>query len=132
MVTARPSLLAKAQPEPADQTKSKMAQSFLFICNNCAHAIESWDEGHPYYFDKRGRKQYAYHPDPKRDQCIGVDSPHLCLACAETFRTDSQSPRVRKCPNCSSTSICDAYHLEGKNCPFCKKGIFERHPGAIS
>jgi hypothetical protein len=61
-----------------------MAQSFLFICNNCAHEIESWDEGHPYYFDKRGRKQYAYHPDPKRDQCIGVDSPHLCLTCAET------------------------------------------------
>lgn len=28
-----------------------MAQSFRFICNSCAETIESWDEGHPYYFD---------------------------------------------------------------------------------
>jgi hypothetical protein len=110
-----------------------MAQAFRFICNSCGETIESWDEGHPYYFDKRGRKKYAYHPDSKRDQCIGVDSPHLCLACAESFWTDSRAPSAQ-CPNCSSTSICDTYHLEGQNCPFCKKGIFERDPnwGAVS
>ena|SRR6516165_7925280 len=105
-----------------------MAQAFRFICNSCGETIESWDEGHPYYFDKRGRKQYAYHPDPKRDQCIGVDSPHLCLACAESFWTDSRAPSCAQCPNCSSTSICDTYHLDGKKCPFCKKGKFKRDP----
>jgi hypothetical protein len=55
-----------------------MAQSFRFICNSCGETIESWDEGDPYYLDERGRKQYAYHPDSKRDQCIGIDSPYLC------------------------------------------------------
>src|SRR5215469_6062636 len=104
-----------------------MAQAFRFICNSCRATIPAWEEGHPYYLDKRGRKKYAYHQDPKRDQCIGVDSPHLCLSCGETFRADSRSP-ITQCPECSSTSICDTYFLEGKNCPFCKKGNFERDP----
>jgi len=38
-----------------------MAQAFRFICNSCGETIESEDEGDPYYLDKRGRKQYAYH-----------------------------------------------------------------------
>jgi hypothetical protein len=38
-----------------------MAQAFRFICNSCGETIESGDEGNPYYLDKRGRKQYAYH-----------------------------------------------------------------------
>jgi DNA-directed RNA polymerase subunit RPC12/RpoP len=108
-----------------------MAQAFRFICNSSGETIESWDEGDPYYLDERGRKQYAYHPDPKRDSCIGIDSPYLCLSCAETFSVDSRSP-IAQCPECSSTSICDTYDLEGKNCPFCQKGILERHLGGVS
>ena len=104
-----------------------MAQAFRFICNSCGETIEAWDDGNPYYFDKSGRKKYAYHPDPRRDRCIGNDSPHLCLSCGEKFMVDSRSP-IAHWPKCSSASICDTYHLEGKNCPFCQKGNFERDP----
>jgi hypothetical protein len=56
-----------------------MAAGIRFVCNSGGETITSWDEGEPYYLDKRGRKKYAYHPDPKRDQCIGIDSPQPVL-----------------------------------------------------
>jgi hypothetical protein len=27
--------------------------------------FEAWDEGNPHYFDERGGKHYACHPDPR-------------------------------------------------------------------
>jgi hypothetical protein len=70
-----------------------MAEAFRFICNSCGKTIESWDEGHPYYFDKRGRKKYAYHPNPKRDQCIGVDPPPPVLGLCRELLERIPSPQ---------------------------------------
>jgi len=111
--------------------KSKLAQEIIFICNSCGETISAWDDGNPYYLDRRGRKHYAYHPDSKREACIGNDSPHLCLSCGKSFMVDSRTP-LHQCPKCSSSSICDSYHLQGKSCPFCRKGIFEGRLGGIS
>ena len=36
----------------------------------------------PTTVDEDGKKQYAYHPEPLRNRCIGIDSPHLCLSAA--------------------------------------------------
>jgi hypothetical protein len=36
-----------------------------------------------------------------------------------------------QCPNCSSTSFCDTYGLEGQDCPFCQKGNFEPPSSSI-
>ena len=63
-----------------------MAQGVTFSCNHCGHSIEAWDDGNPYYLDERGKKRYAYHPSSERDQCVGNDSPHICLSCG--FDTD--------------------------------------------
>ena len=104
-----------------------MAQGFQFVCDHCRVAVKAWDDGNPYYFDKRGRKRYAYHPDPQRDRCVGVDLPHLCLSCGAKFMVDSRSP-LKQCPKCSSDSITDQYHLAGKDCPYCKTGMFGRDP----
>ena len=101
-----------------------MATGMCFICNGCEKSIESWDEGNPYYFDKSGKKQYAYHPNPNREFCIGIDSPHLCLSCGHEFMVDSAAP-IESCPKCNAREIADTWELEGKACPYCKRGIFE-------
>ena len=40
---------------------------------------------------------------------------------------DSEAP-ISACPKCNSEDICDTYQLEGRNCPFCKKGVFAIDP----
>ena len=110
----------------------KVAQSFQFVCGGCAHTIEAWDEGNPYYIDDDGKKQYAYHPSDKRDLCIGNDSPHLCLSCKKEFMADSEAP-ITACPKCKSSEIVDKMELARKSCPYCKAGVFgDPIPFAIS
>lgn len=104
-----------------------MAACRRFVCNCCSKAIESWDEGNPYFIDKKGKKQYAYHPSSLRNQCIANDSPHLCLACGREFKVDSRAP-IDHCPQCKSTEIVDTFGLSGQTCPFCKKGEFAVDP----
>lgn len=106
-----------------------MAEAVLYICSGCAHAIEACDDGNPYYINKKGVKQYAYHPDHKRlAKCIGNDSPYLCLQCATTFTVDSRAP-VTICPKCGAAEIKDTYQLEGVQCPYCREGIFVADQG---
>ncbi len=70
-----------------------MAQSILFVCDHCSKRVEAWDEGNPYYFDERGMKRYAYHPDHEnRARCVGNDSPHLCVKCGEQFLSIQKRP----------------------------------------
>ena len=102
-----------------------MAEGIQYICNNCAHNIEAWSDGNPYYINKKGCKEYAYHPDSKLDKCIGNDSPHICLTCGEAFSIDSRNPATR-CHKCDSTNIADTYRLDGVTCPYCHAGTFER------
>ena len=83
-----------------------MAQCIRFACENCSNAVEAWDDGNPYYFDRRGNKKYAYHPDPKRERCVGNDSPRLCLECGVQTMVDSKTP-VAHCATCSSDKIVD-------------------------
>ncbi len=103
-----------------------MAQALQFICDTCGKAVEAWDEGNPYYLNEAGKKRYAYHPDKDRERCTGNDWPHLCLSCGEEFMVDSESPIVG-CPHCSSALISDTYDLDGKQCPYCKRGSFKRN-----
>jgi hypothetical protein len=105
-----------------------MAKCVRFVCDHCGDAIESWDEGNPYYIDARGEKQYGYHPEPERELCIGVDSPHLCLNCGKQFysgleRSDDKFPSVRIAPKIVAT-----FHLDGNTCPGCKIGVFRIDP----
>src|SRR4028118_779947 len=97
-----------------------MAQGVLHVCNSCATSIQAWSDGNPYYKDENGAKHYAYHPDHEAlRRCVGNDSPHLCLHCAEQFMVDSEAP-IDQCPKCASKNIADTYHLDDKKCPFCK------------
>ena len=115
--------------------ETTMAQGFRFVCNSCDHTIEAWDDGNPYYFEsvitKTGvtqKKKYAYHPSAERDQCVGNDSPHLCLACGKDFMVDSEAP-ITACPKCQSNEITDTMELGGKPCPYCHTGAFGVDPG---
>ena len=104
-----------------------MAAGVRFRCGNCAREIEAWDEGNPYYVDGRGRKRYAYHTDPRRLQCTGVDSPMLCLGCGAEVMSDSEAP-LSACPHCASVELVDTWHLAGRPCPNCKQGRFAQVP----
>ncbi|MGF1634529.1 MAG: hypothetical protein ACFCVE_11815 [Phycisphaerae bacterium] len=104
-----------------------MAAGKGFACDACGERLFAWDEGNPYYLDERGQKQYAYHPAPERDQCIGNESPTLCLNCGERFMIDSQSP-TNACAKCDSQDIADEWNLDGKPCPFCHGGTFRADP----
>lgn len=100
-----------------------MATGVDFVCDSCARTIEAWDEGNPYYFDGSGEKHYAYHPDPERGLCTGVDTPMLCLGCGADFMSDSAAP-TRKCPKCAARRIARTSNLNGKKCPYCAIGAF--------
>jgi hypothetical protein len=100
-----------------------MAQGRNFICSHCEFQIEAWDDGNPYYVTETGRKKYAYHPDPKLEECIGNDSPTICLNCGKRFKIDSRNP-IPNCPKCGSACVSDEFSLDAKTCPYCKVGTF--------
>ncbi len=102
-----------------------MAQCFRFQCDSCGHAIEAWDDGNPYYRDEAGKKHYAYHPSTERELCIGNDTPQLCLSCGAKFKSDSLAP-AKNCRKCKSADFVQTGDLDGRNCPYCGKGIFRR------
>jgi len=104
-----------------------MAEGIQFTCNSCGKSITAWDDGNPYYLDAHGKKQYAYHPDHRRDQCIGNDAPYLCLSCGQEFMVDSRAPR-EACPQCHSSNVADTFHLNDRKCPYCAGGVFVRDP----
>lgn len=107
-----------------------MAMGITYVCGGCKHAIIAWDDGNPYYIDKTGAKQYAYHPDHDNlARCIGNNSEHVCLACGKEFMVDSRSP-VRKCPKCKSPDIVDVCDLGGRRCPYCRAGVFAADPSS--
>lgn len=100
-----------------------MAEAVRYFCEHCHHSIESWSDGNPYYIDRNGAKQYVYHPDSRVAQCIGNESPHLCLCCGSEFTVDSLAP-IAACPKCSSSEFVSTFRLTGQQCPYCKKGTF--------
>lgn len=102
-----------------------MAEGIFFLCSNCHREIESWSDGNPYYIDALGEKVYAYHPSQDLERCIGNDDPHLCLNCGAKFMVDSNDPRT-DCPECHAAEISSTFSLEGKRCPYCKRGSFAR------
>ena len=105
-----------------------MAEALLFVCSACDYKIEVWSDGNPYYIDDNGNKQYVHHPDERLALCIGVESPHICLACGERFIVDSEEP-LTECPKCGSDNFVNTfYQLKGQRCPFCKEGIFHVDP----
>ena len=100
-----------------------MAVGIMYRCDHCNYAIEAWSDGNPYYIDKKGLKQYAYHPDAKRGRCIGNDVPHICLSCGDEFNVDTREP-ISECPKCCSSNIADCFKLDRLHCPKCKNGLF--------
>jgi DNA-directed RNA polymerase subunit RPC12/RpoP len=108
-----------------------MARGMRFVCENCSTTIEAWDDGNPYYFDADGKKEYAYHPEPKLQLCVGNDAPHLCLECGTHVMVDSQAPDTH-CVQCGSGNIVDLFRLEGHRCPACKLGVFTLDPHFVA
>jgi len=105
-----------------------MAEALQYICSSCGHTVQAWSDANPYYIDESGCKQYAYHPDFEGlARCIGVDSPHICLACGEGFRVDSEAP-TDECPKCGSDNFVGTFELNEQRCPYCKKGVFAVDP----
>jgi hypothetical protein len=103
-----------------------MAECKRIVCTGCARAFDVWSDGNPYYLDDQGKKQYAYHPDHENlARCIGNDSPHICLGCGAQRKVDSRKPRSN-CPKCRTGELVHLWELEGRQCPFCSGGIFER------
>jgi DNA-directed RNA polymerase subunit RPC12/RpoP len=99
-----------------------------YVCGACTRTLEAWDEGNPYYLDDDGGKHYAYHPDHELLQrCVGNDRPHLCLDCGNELTIDSRSP-VTSCARCLGTRVIDVFELDGRSCPYCKKGCFVADP----
>ena len=104
-----------------------MAQCIRFVCDNCSNDVEAWDGGNPYYFDPRGMKKYAYHPDPNFARCVGHDSLRLCLECGAQAMVDSRTPLIH-CFTCSSDKIVGLFDLAGRRCPACKLGVLTQDP----
>lgn len=105
-----------------------MAARRRFVCMHCAHALDAWDDGNPYYLDVDGTKQYAYHPDHQnRARCLGNDVPHLCGTCGAGQLVDSRDPHTA-CLHCGRGPLLHTFALDGKPCPFCKQGVFQIDP----
>ena len=102
-----------------------MAQGFVYVCSDCKHEIQAWDDGNPYFLNAKGTKVHVYHPDQRLSLCIGNDDPHLCLSCGADFLVDSREP-IDACPKCGSDDIRETTGLEGARCPYCKTGTFKR------
>ena len=104
-----------------------MAEQRRFVCDTCDHEIFVWSDGNPYYFDENGQKQHAHHPDGMFDHCVENDLEHICLNCAKEFRVDSAKP-IDCCPSCNSKDFVPCFDLDGKPCPWCKKGVVHTDP----
>lgn len=100
-----------------------MAHGYDLRCTHCAKTITTSDEGHPFYLDMGGKRVYAYHPDPERDFCTGIESDCVCLDCGNEMRQDVDA-FLEPCSKCGSVNICDVTDLNAKACPFCKRGVF--------
>jgi DNA-directed RNA polymerase subunit RPC12/RpoP len=107
-----------------------MAEGRVYKCSACAHAIEAWDDGNPYYLDERGEKRYAHHPSPERVRCTGNDTPVLCLGCGAEALRDSAAP-IARCPRCAARGLVATWRLEGRTCPYCKAGTFATDPDSL-
>jgi predicted Zn-ribbon and HTH transcriptional regulator len=107
-----------------------MAEGIQFLCSNCDQTIQAWSDGNMYYFDEKGKKQHVYHPMEMYfiEKCVGNETDFLCLSCGNEFLTDIEIVKVVKCRKCQSTEIAERFELEGKSCPYCKKGHFRRDP----
>lgn len=104
-----------------------MAEGGVYACSHCTRTVTAWDEGDPYYRDASGKKHYAYHPDPERDLCTGIDATMLCLNCGASRRSDAEAPPP-PCRKCKVGPLVDVCELEGRTCPWCKQGTFARDP----
>jgi DNA-directed RNA polymerase subunit RPC12/RpoP len=100
-----------------------MAVGSRFVCSNCDAEVIAWSDGNPYFIDEHSLKQYAYHPDPNAERCVGVDFPHLCLGCGAKIQVDSNLP-TNTCPDCGGRMLIAATQLEGKSCPECHAGKY--------
>ena len=101
-----------------------MALGIRFVCSDCGHFIEAWDDGNPFYIDETGKKIYAYHPNnDELAKCIANDVPYLCLTCGAESKIDSRlDPKA--CPECGSADVAETFGLEGVKCPKCRDGTF--------
>ena len=98
-----------------------MAMGRLIVCSACNVVLEAWDEGHPYFVTEAGAKQYAHHPDARRDDCQGIDVDIVCLACGHQDVRD-RAKKLVPCSGCQSTDVVGRHELDGRPCPYCKAG----------
>ncbi|QDU82608.1 hypothetical protein Pla110_43690 [Polystyrenella longa] len=103
-----------------------MAYGKRIECDHCGFKIEAWDEGDPYIRGFDGKKEYVYHPDPRRYEATGLDVPHLCMDCGCKYKVDEGKPKT--CRRCKSSRRKKCFELEGETCPKCKQGKFIQDP----
>ena len=133
-----------------------MALGMRYVCSGCGFAIDTWDDGNPYFLSDKGRRQYFYHPsgheqlqeyirqsegryltgdalDAFLAKRTGNMSDMLCLDCGRKFRRDLEKQKA-VCPSreCRSRNISHTWELQDKQCPQCKKGVFAGTVSAIS
>ena len=118
-----------------------MAQGIEFTCEACGLAVWAWDDGNPYYVDRKkmlaeGRprsrcKGYVHHPEIPPWPVEGNDVPHICLDCAHLFNVDTALERTT-CTKCRSSRILDCCRLEGCSCPRCGKAPMSPGGFAVS
>ncbi|MEM7681450.1 MAG: hypothetical protein AAF288_05805 [Planctomycetota bacterium] len=111
-----------------------MAMGVRWVCSHCRRTVDAWDDGNPYFLDQNGRKQHFYHPTRLEDlpgvgpdTVFGNDSDALCLDCGHDFCIDSEKP-IDACPKCGESDLADTWELNGKRCPWCKRGRFVEDP----
>ncbi|MCA9040562.1 MAG: hypothetical protein KDA65_09475 [Planctomycetaceae bacterium] len=103
-----------------------MAYGKVIECDGCGFKVDAWDEGNPYILGLDGKKEYVYHPDPRRSEATGLETPCLCLNCGREYNVEEELPKV--CPRCQSSHRKECYELEGEICPKCNQGKFFHDP----
>ena len=78
-----------------------MAEKKYFVCSHCRYAIEAHYDGNV--------------------------NNMLCLACGSRFKR-ALDKQAAVCPRwrCKSNNVIDFSQLEGKTCPSCKTGTFQK------
>ena len=105
-----------------------MAMGSTYDCSNCSFSVMVWDDSNQFYYDEKGVKQYAYHPDHDLlELCVGSDPSMFCTACGHQFIHDSDRPSSA-CPVCHSPETVENGNMEGRHCPKCRVGTLKLDP----
>lgn len=124
-----------------------MAILTIYKCLHCDFKIDNWSDGNPYIATPDGKRHYWHHPgeqwkkekicklfmeNPSEDEIkniiqkhSGYESQYICKECLGFSMLDGRKDEL-KCKACSSPEIMLTKDLDGKECPSCRKGKFDK------